>query len=471
MIGRKAKFMRFIIAIFSVFALFGAHAQNNLNMELIYQWKDTTLIPSADHGNPYNEIWGYTNDGREYAIIGSTAGTHIFDITDINNVDTVDFIAGKLQGDQVIHRDYDTYQDHLYIVCDEGASSLQIADLSFLPDSAPVVYNSDDLIITSHNIFIDTVSGNLYTCGGATNLGPNFLSVYSLTTDPANPQFLINCSNDVPWWNSSIEYVHDIYVQNDTAYCNAGENGLFVVDFSDINSVQSLGSLTNYLQKGYNHSGWLHKSGNYYALADENHGLDVKILDVTDLNDITLIDTIGANVVDTLSIPHNLIFKDDNLYVSHYFDGIYVFNTSDVNNISLAGYYNTSTSVHAMNKYEGCWGVYPFLPSGKILASDMQEGLFVFNTTFPIGIDEEAENDFTFIAYPNPARSTLTVTTTLFSDVLPYTIYDLNGSVVSRGELSNSQTKIDIQIFSSGFYAFSVVTADGATITKKFIKE
>jgi len=32
--------------------------------------------------------------------------------------------------------------------------------------------------------------------------------------------------------------------------------------------------------------------------------------------------------------------------------------------------------------YEGCWGVYPFLPSGNIVASDMQQGLYVLTPSY-----------------------------------------------------------------------------------------
>jgi len=463
--------MKYILFTALTLVMFSVSAQDSLNMSLAYHWEDNSLVASSAHDNTYNEIWGYTNNGREYAIIGTTAGTHIFDITDINNVDTVEFIPGKEQGSSIIHRDYDTYQNYLYIVSDEGASSLQIADLTFLPDSAPVVYDDDALIVRSHNIFIDTVSGNLYSCGGATNLGFNKLSVYSLSADPTDPQFLINCENDVPFWSGTIGYVHDIYVKNDTAYCNAGTNGLFVVDFTNMSNVQGLGSLTNYFQQGYNHSGWLHPSGDYYALADETHGTDVKILDVTDFSNITFVDTLGSNIDDTISIPHNLIFHGDNLYVSFYFDGLYVFNTADVNNISLAGFYDTSTRPHDINKYEGNWGVYPFLPSGKILASDMQDGLFVFDVTFPTSVKDYNENNqFAFLAYPNPASNSITITTTLFENALDFTIVDVSGRVVKGGQLYKSQTTIQIEDLPSGFYAFSITKSNGEVSTKKFIK-
>lgn len=467
----KTLIMKYILLVISSIFVFNVHSQISLNMNLSYQWKDFTIASSFAHDNTYNEIWGYAKNGREYAIIGTTLGTHIFDVTDINNVDTVDFIPGKVQGGQIVHRDYDTYQDHLYMVADEGASSLQIADLTFLPDSVSLVYDSDSLIVRSHNIFIDTTSGNLYTCGGATSLGANFLSVYSLAADPANPQFLINCENDVPFWGTSVRYVHDIYVKNDTAYCNSETRGLYVVDFTDMSNVQALGTYNNYPQQGYNHSGWLHPNGQYYAFADETHGTDVKIVDVSDFSNITLVDTIGSNI-DLFSIPHNLIYSGDYLYVSFYFDGLYVFDTSDPNNISLAGFYDTSNRPHFNNVYQGNWGVYPFLPSGKVLVSDMQEGLFVLEPTFATGIDDANLNtDFSFIVYPNPTTDFLTVTTTKFERDVEYIITDISGRVVRDGKLYKSQTNINVNDLTTGIYVLSVIESGGDVVVKKFVKE
>ncbi len=366
-----------------------AAAQGSMNMSLLYHWEDTTLIPSAFHNNAYNEIWGYTKNGEEYAIIGTSAGTHIFDVTDPVNSSQVEFIAGEVQGSQIVHRDYHDYAGYLYMVCDEGPSTLQIADLSFLPDSAPVVYDSNSLFHRSHNIFIDSTTAKLYVCGGNGQL-----SVYSLA-NPENPTLLVNCELFVPFWNNSVGYVHDIYVRNDTAWCNA-EDGLYVVDFTNTTSPVLLGSLTNYVQSGYNHSGWLHDDGTTYALADETHGMDIKILDVSDLTDMQLIDTIGVDI-HPLSIPHNLIYKGNYLYVSYYKDGTYIFDASDPANMFVAGYYDTSTETHGSLDYRGNWGIYPFLPSGILLASDMQEGLFVFDIQNAVGMEE--------VAIQQPART------------------------------------------------------------------
>ena len=37
------------------------------------------------------------------------------------------------------------------------------------------------------------------------------------------------------------------------------------------------------------------------------------------------------------------------------------------------------------NGFNGCWGVYPFLPSGTIVASDIDNGLFVLQPTYVRG--------------------------------------------------------------------------------------
>ena len=56
-------------------------SQISQNVNLLYNWNEDSLIGSKEYDNVYNEIWGVVVDGREYAIIGSTYGTHFFDVT------------------------------------------------------------------------------------------------------------------------------------------------------------------------------------------------------------------------------------------------------------------------------------------------------------------------------------------------------------------------------------------------------
>jgi len=143
--------------------------------------------------------------------------------------------------------------------------------------------------------------------------------VFSLA-DPVNPVELVNFF--------TTETTHDIYVRNDTAFVNNGNSGLFVYDFTNVTNPQLLGSLTSYPHQGYNHSGWLNGDGTIYALADETVGKDIKICNVSNLFNITVIDTVNSGG-DSLSIPHNLIIRGNYLYASYYKDGLYIYDISN----------------------------------------------------------------------------------------------------------------------------------------------
>ena len=60
-------------------------AQNSLNVNVIFQWDDPTIPAEPFYNLNYNEVWGVAINDREYAIIGSSIGTHIFDVTDPAN--------------------------------------------------------------------------------------------------------------------------------------------------------------------------------------------------------------------------------------------------------------------------------------------------------------------------------------------------------------------------------------------------
>jgi choice-of-anchor B domain-containing protein len=352
---------------FTLFLLFTANsvfAQDSLNVSVLFHWDDPTIPLEPIYGLSYNEIWGVEIQGNEYAIIGSTLGTHIFDVTDPVNSTQVVFIPGAQ--DQVLHRDYHDYNGYLYMVCDEGNGTLQIADLSYLPNSAPVVYDSDTLFSTTHNIFIDTLNGVLYNTNGG---------VYSLA-NPEVPSEIANVNLTVLFDQS-----HDLYVSNDTAYWHAGSSGLHVYDYSvSMSNPTFLGSSIVGPGSGYNHSGWLNEEGNIYAFAEETYNTDIQICDVSNLPNISVVSTVNSGG-GTGSIPHNLIIKGDYLFISYYHDGIYIFDISNPANPSLVGFYDTEPNPSSPFSFIGAWGVYPSLPSGIVLVSDTRNGLFVLDVS------------------------------------------------------------------------------------------
>ena len=380
-------------------------AQTNENLELLYQWSEDSLVGSSAYNNTYNEVWGFVMNNKEFAVIGSTAGTHIFDVTDAENSKEVQFIAGEDFGPAIIHRDYHDRNGYLYAVSDEGNSSLQIIDLKQLPDTAIVVYDSNELIETSHNIFIDETKNILYACNvRAPNLGwsSTSLALYDIN-EPSNPVHLIDY--EVPGTGSG---VHDMWVRNDTAFLNNGYDGLFIVDFSDLTSPQLLGSLTEYPDKGYNHSGWPTSDLKTYIMADENWGYDMKVLDISNLSNIDVTTTFNPEI-DANSIAHNQIIKGDLLYVSSYHDGLQVYNISEPENPTKVASFSTY-ALDDHDSYRGAWGVYPLLPSGTILVSDMQYGLFVLKPSIDLDIHKEIKQTIMSI-YPNPAQNELKIGT------------------------------------------------------------
>ena len=57
--------------------------------KLLSRWNDQSLPSSTAHDNRYNEVWGVVQDDVEYAIIGTTWGTHFIDISDPSNATEV----------------------------------------------------------------------------------------------------------------------------------------------------------------------------------------------------------------------------------------------------------------------------------------------------------------------------------------------------------------------------------------------
>lgn len=383
--------------------LFPALCAGQDQLNLLGRWFDSSLPGTTAYDNPFNEVWGVVHDGMEYAIIGSTMGTHFVNVSDLSSPDLqeVAFVAGAAQGTAIIHRDFHDFAGYLFAVADEGASTLQVLDLASLPDTVMVVYNSNAFVRTAHNIFIDSSSARLYVCGTvAPGLGFAPLRILDVS-NPQQPQLLKSVSqiNGV-----SLPYVHDAFVRNDTAWLHCGFAGMYIVDFSDLDAPQLIGTLDDYPQSGYNHSGWMHPAQPIYYLADETHGRDLKVLDVQNTNDVSVVTTFHAgSAQEQYSIPHNLLVRDDRLYVSYYYDGLQVFDLADPLNPSRIGYFPTSNRPHN-NSYEGAWGVYPFLPSGNILVSDMQEGLFVVENAGMVSAQQiPGMNPAELKVFPNPA--------------------------------------------------------------------
>ncbi|CAG5080168.1 choice-of-anchor B family protein [Parvicella tangerina] len=390
----------------------------------------------------YNEVWGFVHDEEEYAVIGSADGTNILKIGEDNSLAYIQFIPGREL--RAIHRDYHDYNGYLYEVCDEGNSTLRIYDLKYLPDSVHIVYDDSALIERCHNIFIDTSSALLYACGVTYGTFDSPMRVLSLV-DPIAPQVVYDYT--------FVDYVHDVFVRNDSAFINAAYEGLRVVDFANPTMPMALGSLQFYPDKGYNHSGWLSEDGKTYVMCDETETLRFKVLDVSDLSDIKVKGLAKPPTYDR-TLPHNVMLKDGIAYFSYYNDGLQIYDVRNPEDINRIGYFDTYPDDTI--SYHGAWGIYSFLPSERLLVSDRRYGLYVFDFQAPPKISN-ASMDYSL--YPNIVTDGYAYFYKDHSGVADYNleIYDAKGGLVKILHGDTDYLMIETSSFEAGIYLFKYV--------------
>jgi choice-of-anchor B domain-containing protein len=437
----------FIVALLFVAQVLSA--QDARESKLLARWNDSTIPPTSAYNNPYNEVWGFEQNGKEYAVIGSTLGYHIMSVDDlIAGNAKKHFIAGASQGDIVIHRDMKDHKGFLYAVCDEGAARLQIIDLRQLPDTVKQVYSSNEFVVRSHNLFIDTAQNKLWLLGAS-----NKTKLLDITV-PDAPKLLAS----YPDSTLALPYTHDAYIRDNIGYMNCGSDGFWVVDFTIPKLPKVLGTMTGYQGAGYNHSGWLSSDKKHYYLLDETHGSPIKSIDVQNKSDLKIISTDNARSTPN-QIPHNALIRGNYLYVSYYYDGLQVFDISKPDAITRVGYYDTST-IPNNSSYQGAWGVHPLKRSGRILLSDMQNGLFVFE---PIDKTLRA-GDTEIVAasevFPNPVSDLLRVRAPFVADRIQ--MVNQLGVVLLTNQIAQQDNfEIDVKSVPAGSYFLAVYGQNG----------
>lgn len=428
---------------------FSAHGQDYKNVTFLDQWKNDALLTSSTLVR-YNDCWGFTFQNREYAVLGSTEGTHVFEITTNNKLEPRGFVRGKFSSAQVVHRDFKTYGNYLYAVCDEGNSSLQIIDLSYLPDSVHLVSSKSEEIGRAHNLYIDEPNHLLYAFKVTPIVAdqpqtPHSMRVFSLF-DPINPVLLYSGPEE-------IAEVHDGYVRNNIAYLNCGIDGLRKYDFSTPSNPVYQQNIPFYQDQGYNHSGWLNPKGDVYIFADETNGKRIKKCTVNENGQISIQSLFGIGISEG-SIPHNVMLDDQFAYVAYYNYGLRIFDYTKTP-VEQVAYYDTYPEDQVF-KMNGAWGIFSQLPSKRLLVSDRMHGLFLFD--FNRSVFAKRNEDLIQV-YPNPIVSGQNLTfflNTSFKGAIYYQISDQTGRKVYAGEASNFNfNEIPMQI-ETGKYVLTI---------------
>lgn len=346
----------------------GSCTQLSDNIDLYAHWTDASL-PITGFGGSFSDVEGLVVDNREYAVIGSTLGTHIIDIQNPGEGLEVFFLPGAYGSGSVTHRDYHINGTLLYAVCDQGPSTLQIFDLAGLPQSVETIYDDDDLVVTAHNVFVDNSTDRMYLC----NMDRPGLTTPVMVVDVSNPSNPMELYDLSPW----VSGCHDVYAENDTVWINALGAGLLVMGMED--GPAMLGTLEDYPGQGTNHSGWWLPEEEIYVFADETHGAPLKVVDTSDLTDLQVIATFESGTA-TNAIAHNMMVREGLVYVSYYHDGLQVFDLREPANPQRLAWYDTFEP-DSHSGFAGAWGVHAALPSGRVLISDIVQGLLVLVPT------------------------------------------------------------------------------------------
>lgn len=357
------------------------------NVQLLSWLTLSDLSGGATSGN---DCWGYTSpSGREYALIGTSDGTAFVEVTDPGAATLVSFKTGP----NSLWRDMKTYGDNAYVVS-EGGSGIQIFDMSAIDSGTVTLVNTittGGCTTASHNIVIDTTSGFLYRCGGSgspcAGSTPQGLVIYNVGSNPDNPPFA---------GLYSTRYVHDAQVVVSTrpgalngaqlAFCAAddgsggGTANLHVLNVTNKASITTVATAA-YTSNAFSHQIWLTPDQRYAYLNDEldeqSFGFNTRTR-IFDVSNPAAPVFLGFFSSGSTSIDHNLYVTAGNkIFEANYRSGLRVFDNTSPTAPTVYGFFDTYEADDIAD-FNGLWSNYPFFPSGTVIGSDLEKGLFVW---------------------------------------------------------------------------------------------
>jgi choice-of-anchor B domain-containing protein len=347
-----------------------------------------------------NDCWGYVSpSGKEYGIIGLSNGTAFVDVTNPSAATTVAHITGPTS----LWRCVKVYGAYCY-AGSEGGGGVQVMDMTNIDGtnpSAPRVVLSTTITtggnsINTHTLAIDTASGYLYRAGG----GSNGIRVYDVKTNPANPTFVGQWNNVYVHECQVVTYTSGVYAGKQIAFCCGGSNGgqtntgLYIVDVTNKAAMTQL-SYTTYPGAKFCHQSWLSNDQRRVYINDElDEGATVSLTTTIVIN----VASLTAPVVEPSfnngnpAIGHNLYIGQGNkLFEANYKAGLRVFDlNASFSNPPEIAYFDTWPADDGA-QFNGLWNVWPYFPSGTVIGSDINRGLFVWRLGGPAA----------FFTYPN----------------------------------------------------------------------
>ncbi len=295
------------------------------------------------------------SSGGEWALVGTSEGVSLVDVNDPSQPIERFTVPGIKNN----WRELRTWAGFAYIGSEALGSGITIVDLRELPDTIQwKVWRGDgiydSLVVKSHAL--QAVDGYLYVFGGAYITNGALIADLS---DPWNPKITGKYSK---------QYVHDGYIRGDTMWSSEIYLGQFgVVDISDKSNPVLLA--TQPTPGAFNHNSMLSPDGKTLFTADESLGAPLCSFDVSELDNITLLDTYNPSKKPEGEV-HNVRVFNDFLINPSYRGQLTLVDASRPDNLIETAWDSLGNSL--------VWDADPYLPSGIILATAKSEGLYIY---------------------------------------------------------------------------------------------
>lgn len=326
-----------------------------------------------------NDCWGYVSDsGREYAIMGLSNKVAFVEVTN----PAAPQIIKTIPHTSSTWADIKVRGDFAYAVTEAGGTGIQVIDMSQIDSGIVTLVRTIASPGRSHNLVMDEQNGFLYTVGSNQSSGTT--TCFDLS-NPGNPI-------QVGAASMTTNYIHDAQVVTwETGNlagrqlffgCSEGR-GVDIYDMTNKNAPTLVKRVT-YPNMSYCHQAWLSADRKYLFVDDEldENALFVStrslVFNVEDPENAFFVGTFSTGLP---SIDHNQYVVDGFSFQANYRSGLRIFDVADApTTITPVGFYDTYPS-NDDRGFDGAWSCYPFFPSGNVIISDINRGLFVVNVS------------------------------------------------------------------------------------------
>ncbi|MEW5882946.1 MAG: choice-of-anchor B family protein [Armatimonadota bacterium] len=360
-----------------VAAVLGVAATAQFDSQNVTLYRNMPLsVFGASSGN---DCWGYVApSGREYAIMGLNNKVAFVEITDPANP----VVIATVSHPSSTWGDIKTYSHYAYVVAESSGSGIQVIDLDRIDEGVVTLVRTISSPGRSHNVAIDTMSGFLYTCGS--NQGTGTTMCFSLA-DPANPVQVGPASMTASYMHDSqiVTYTSGPYSGRQILFGSSEGRGIDIYDVTNKNSPFLIKRVT-YPNVGYCHQAWLDEERKYLYVDDEfdenNNGFTTRtiVISVESLENAQYVTSFTSG---RPAIDHNLYVRDGIIFEANYRSGLRIFDANvDPLNPPQVGWFDTYPE-NDNRGYNGAWSNYPFFPSGTVIVSDIERGLFILDVS------------------------------------------------------------------------------------------